>query len=983
MPTEDAIDPGSSLPNPKTGTVQRRGIGWRLLVLILLVSSLITLILTAIQLYIDFQREISAIEQRFEYIQQGYQESLSSSLWNLDSALLVSQLEGIVRLPDMIHATVTETVSSDYDHQEFSAGDAERANGLIRSFPLLHRDQNGQRQIGSLTVRASYDGVYNRLLDKATVILISQGIKTFIVSFFILLIIHRLVTRHLIRMSNSLSEMPAFDRSVRLSLDRENPQQNDELSKLVDAFNNMHERLAETLDQLRESNEQLEERVEERTLSLRQQIVERDAAREQLHASEQRFRDIAETASDWFWEMDDRLAFSFVSERYSRLSGLRPEQVIGYTRQQLLDKGLVQMEQAVIQELAEKTEQRQPFQDLEAHITHEDGRIHHIQIGGKPVFDDDGQFLGYRGAGRDITARKQAEEAIRRTNDELEKLVESRTQEIRKLSKAVEQSPVSVIITDLKGNIEYVSPSFTEKTGYALDEVIGQNPRMFKAESTHESVYRDLWQTITHGQDWIGEFQNRNRDGSTVWVQAHVSPVKDSNGRITHYLAIAEDISLRKAQEQRILHQAQYDSLTDLPNRMLAIDRLDQAIKMATRNNQHVAVMYVDLDDFKKVNDTLGHDVGDRLLVDAAQRLEYSVRDGDTVARQGGDEFLIILNGIHSSADADPIAQKILQSFAEPFVFNNMEFVVPPSIGISLYPEDSDEANILMKNADSAMYRAKDEGGNGYQFFTTAMNLEVQQRIEIERHLRHALDQHELEVVYQPIIKASNREIAGVEALLRWHNDKVGNIGPAQFIPVAEQTGLIVPIGSWVTKTACAEISKLNQRFGKNLKLSVNVSPRQFRNKDFYNSVKTRLSKGLDPTMLEIEITEGLLLENQPEILRLLSELKRLGINLSMDDFGTGYSSLSYLKNLPFDRLKIDRIFVQSVTDAPEDLALVTAAINMAHSLGLKVIAEGVETEQQFDILTSLNCDYVQGFLFSKPLKAEALKDYLAAADES
>lgn len=968
------------LPDPRAGAVQRRGIGRRLLILILLVSSLITLILTAFQLYIDFKHEVSTIEQRFEYIQQGYQESLSTSLWNLDSAQLVSQLEGIVRLPDMIHASVTETVSSDYAHQEFSAGDADRGNGLIRSFPLLYRDQDGQRQIGNLTVRASYDGVYSRLMDKATVILISQGIKTFIVSFFILLIIHRLVTRHLIQISSSLSQMPAFDRSSKLSLEREGPQQNDELSSLVDAFNDMHERLGDTLDQLRESNEQLEERVEERTLSLRQQIIERDAAREQLHASEQRFRDIAETASDWFWEMDDQLAFSFVSERYSKLSGLQPEQVIGYTRQQLLDQGLIQMDESQRQELADKTARHEAFNNLEARIIGQDEQVQYIQIGGKPIFDDDRRFLGYRGAGRDITERKRAEEAIRRTNDELEKLVESRTQEIRKLSKAVEQSPVSVIITDLKGNIEYVSPSFTEKTGYPLDEVIGKNPRMFKAESTHESVYRDLWQTITEGRDWIGEFQNRNRDGSIVWVQAHVSPVKDSDGEITHYLAIAEDISLRKEQEQRILHQAQYDSLTDLPNRMLAVDRLSQAIKMANREKQHVAVMYVDLDDFKKVNDTLGHDVGDQLLIEAAQRLGSAVRDGDTVARQGGDEFLIVLNGIQASTDADPIAQKIIHAFATPFVFNNMEFVVSPSVGISVFPDDGSEAGELMKNADSAMYRAKDEGGNGYHFFTAAMNQEVQNRIEIERYLRHALSRNELEVVYQPIIDASSRQIAGVEALLRWHNDAVGNIGPAEFIPVAEQTGLIVPIGSWVTKTACHDILELNQRFDQSLKLSVNVSPRQFRNQDFYDSVKACLAQNLDPTMFEIEITEGLLLENQPEILRLLSELKNLGISLSMDDFGTGYSSLSYLKNLPFDRLKIDRIFVQSITHTPGDLALVTAAITMAHSLGLKVIAEGVETEDQFRILADLGCDYVQGYLFSKPLKTDALEAYLAAS---
>ncbi len=953
----------------------RWGIGRHLLVLILLFSSLITLVLTLTQLYLDYRRDVSAIEQRFTEIQNSYVESLTTSLWNMDRTLLTSQLEGVVRLPDMIQATVTETVVGVRSNLTMTAGSKDNATHLSREFPLIYKDRDRIQQIGVLKVQATLAGVYSRLIDKAVVILVSQGVKTFIVSLFILFIIHRIVTRHLVGISNFLSRLDAREIASPLTLDRKQTKHRDELDQVVVSFNALQERLTQVVQQLQESNEELEFRVEERTRSLQDQIIEREAVERSLRDSQERFRDIAETASNWFWEMGKDLTFTFISRRFSDITGLPQEKVLGKTRTQLIDEEVLEIDDA--EALWQRVEKYEPFQDLEGRVRGEHGVIHHIQIGGKPFFGEDGAFLGYRGAGRDITARKVAEEALRRSHDELELRIESRTAELRKLSQAVEQSPVSVIITDTEANIEYVNQAFLDKTGYLQREVLGKKPSILKSETTHESVYRELWGTITSGRDWSGEFLNKRKNGSTMWVRAYISPVKNAGGVVTHYLAIEEDVTLRKSQEQRILYQAQYDSLTDLPNRLLAVDRLNQAIKMAHREKCRVAVMFVDLDDFKKVNDTLGHDVGDRLLVEASRRLEGTVRDGDTVARQGGDEFLVILAGAKKSEDAEVVAQKILTAFASPFTVDGIDLVVTPSIGLSLYPDDGYEAAVLLRNADAAMYRAKDEGRNGYHFFTTSMNEEALRRLGIERHLRHALDRNELRVVYQPIVETRTRRIVGAEALLRWDNKELGSVGPDQFIPVAEQTGIIVPIGRWVATTACAQLVEWNARYGLNLQISVNVSPRQFRDKSFVDTVQSSFESGLSPALFEIEVTEGFLLNNQPETLQFLADLKAMGVRLSMDDFGTGYSSLSYLKTLPFDRLKIDQSFVRDIAVDRDDLALVTAAITMAKSLGLEVVGEGVETEEQFRILTDLGCDFLQGYLFARPLSAEKFDEHL------
>ncbi|MCJ8319848.1 MAG: EAL domain-containing protein [Colwellia sp.] len=443
--------------------------------------------------------------------------------------------------------------------------------------------------------------------------------------------------------------------------------------------------------------------------------------------------------------------------------------------------------------------------------------------------------------------------------------------------------------------------------------------------------------------------------------------------------AIIRDVTDKKVAEERILHQAHYDSLTDLPNRFLALDRLAELLVKAQRNNDKVAVLFLDLDDFKKINDTLGHEIGDKLLMESAERLRTALRNEDTVGRLGGDEFIILLKGILDASDTLPITENLLKKFREPFKIDGRELILTVSVGISVYPEDGRTPSQLLRNADAAMYQAKALGRNTYSFFTEAMNIDISRNLNLEEQIRGALERREFEVYYQPQIDVDSGRIIGAEALLRWHNQTLGNVSPVEFIPVAEKTGLIVPIGEFVLKQALSLLSQWQKSYDCRLRMAVNLSPRQFRDPELINFVKNALNEAnISASSLELEITEGVLMIGHSYIDEALSALAELGVLLSMDDFGTGYSSLSYLRQYSFDVLKVDRSFISGIADDSADRNLVNAAISMAHSLGMKVVAEGVETEEQMYILEELNCDYVQGFLFSKPLPVKELYKFSA-----
>ena len=567
--------------------------------------------------------------------------------------------------------------------------------------------------------------------------------------------------------------------------------------------------------------------------------------------------------------------------------------------------------------------------------------------------------------------------AIKEQLETLQKEVSERKmaqERVQVLSQAVEQSPISVVITDKKGNIEYVNSSFEINTGYRLAEAVGN-----KAVDLGVGIHlgednKSLLTTLSQGKTWEKEIRSRRKNGESFWENAHVAPVIDELGKPTHYLFVSEDISIRKEQEARIYRQAHYDTLTELPNRFLALDRLNQKVIEAKRDNKLVAVIFLDLDGFKKVNDTLGHEVGDKLLVKAADRLQRIVRGPDTVARLGGDEFVIILGGLSAVSNVSLIAEKILESIKEVFVVDNRQLILTASAGISIFPSDGDNVSELLRNADSAMYHSKETGRNTFSYFTKAMNEDVARQLAIEEQLHGAIEREELTVYYQSQLDIATNKIIGAEALIRWNNQALGNVSPVEFIPIAEQTGMIVDIGNYVLKKALSTVKKWQSINNEDFRIAVNLSPRQFHESSLVETVKNTITEsGVDSKSLELEITEGVLLMGHDYIDNALEELSNMGVLIAMDDFGTGYSSLSYLRKYPFDILKIDRSFIKDISIDPADKELINASVAMAHGLGLRVVAEGVETEEQYQFLKSIKCDYVQGFLFSKPMPEDSL----------
>lgn len=547
-------------------------------------------------------------------------------------------------------------------------------------------------------------------------------------------------------------------------------------------------------------------------------------------------------------------------------------------------------------------------------------------------------------------------------------------------AKVFENSREAIFITDATNRIITVNGAFSDITGYRPEEVLGRNPSILQSGEHGPDFYRAMWQALNKDGYWQGEIWDRRRNGEIFPVWVSISVVYDAHGAISHHIAMYDDITERKAADERIRFLAQHDALTGLPNRSLLQDRLLQALANAQRDNEQVAVLFLDLDHFKTINDSLGHHIGDQLLQDVARRLNHCVRGNDTVSRQGGDEFLIVLGQLKSPGDAAHIAQKMLDAVAQPYEIDGHELRVTPSIGIAIHPDDGHDTETLIKNADAAMYHAKENGRNNYQYFTADLNSRAFERLSLENSLRRGLAHGEFLLHYQPQINLSTGTIVGLEALVRWQHPDFGLVLPARFIPVAEESGLIVPLGEWVLREACRQNRAWQQNGLPAMPVAVNLSAHQFHQKNLAQVISGALREsGLDARFLELELTESVVMRGSESTVETLARLKQMGLMLSIDDFGTGYSSLSYLKRFPIDKLKIDRSFVRDVTLDQDDAAIAGAIIAMAHSLRLKVIAEGVETKEQSDFLKEQGCDEIQGYLFSKPLPAEQMEKLLRA----
>jgi diguanylate cyclase (GGDEF)-like protein/PAS domain S-box-containing protein len=575
-----------------------------------------------------------------------------------------------------------------------------------------------------------------------------------------------------------------------------------------------------------------------------------------------------------------------------------------------------------------------------------------------PIKDGGGKVMKLMGLTEDISERKQAERQLR-------------------VAASAFESQEGMLITDANNDILRVNKAFTTITGYTAEEVIGKNPGMLSSGRQDKQFYAAMWQSLSELGNWDGEIWNRRKNGEVYPEHLIISVVKDLDGNITNYVASLADITQRKKAEEEIRNLAFYDALTGMPNRRLLMDRLQQALAFSARSGHHGAILFIDLDNFKALNDTLGHDIGDILLQQAAERLAACTRNGDTVARMGGDEFVVLLENLsrqsaEAAAQTEAIGEKIIANLNLPYQLAEHEYHNTPSIGATVFSNHERKIDELFKQADIAMYQAKKAGRNALRFFDPEMQRTINIRAALEGDLRKALDNHQLRLYYQIQVDAT-RHTLGAEALIRWVHPERGMVSPAQFIPLAEETSLILPIGQWVLETACAQLKTWqHDELTRDLVLAVNVSAVQFRHADFVSQVQNAvLRHAIAPSLLKLELTESMLFENIGEIITRMNALKEIGVQISLDDFGTGYSSLQYLKKLPLDQLKIDQSFVRDLDTDSSDKAIVTTIIAMAHSLGLDAIAEGVETEAQRQLLIQLGCTHHQGYLFGKPVQIE------------
>ena len=768
----------------------------RMIVAIVLFSATVTLITTGYQLAREYRRSMGEIDTQFAQIRAVHSPSLSQSLWAANNEEVKLQLEGILRLPNIVYAAVD-------DRQElfFEAGRSDAQHVIERRYDLQFSHRGETRSIGTLTVSATLDTLYDKLMDEALTVLVNNALHTFLVALFIFALFYRMIARHLGTVADHLRGADPAALSEPLALTRGERRKRDELDVLVASVNDMQYK-----------------------------------TRAALHA----------------------------------------------------------------------------VADSEAHV-----RL----------------------------------------------LLESTSE--------------AIFGTDVQGVCTFVNPACLRMLGYAQEsDLVGKK--------IHDLIHRPrageradpcaAYRAAADGHAHQGNEEIHWRADGTSFPVEYWSRPMYRDGELIGTVVAFTDITRRKETELALHQLAYYDSLTHLPNRQLFNDRLHQALGDARRRRRLVALMLLDLDRFKVVNDTMGHEAGDILLQEIGARLKQSIRANDTVARLGGDEFALIFTDVGESRHIAQLAQKVLAQFSRPVVIDGREVFSGASIGIAFYPSDTDDTDALLKYADSAMYHAKELGRNNFQFYSQDMTASADARLKLETSLRRAIEQHEFVLHYQPLVDARDDQATGVEALIRWNDPSGTQIPPDQFIPLAEDTGLIVPIGQWVLETACAQLRQWHEAGHPRLRMSVNVAARQFRDALFVETVRNAVNRaGIPAASLELEITESILLENNADTLETLNALKALGVSLAIDDFGTGYSSLSYLKRFPIDRVKIDRSFVRDLVSDTDGLAVVRAIIALAQAMRLSVTAEGVETKEQLALLQNEACHDYQGYFFARPMDAESV----------
>ncbi len=679
-------------------------------------------------------------------------------------------------------------------------------------------------------------------------------------------------------------------------------------------------------------------------------------AEQALRRSEERFRLVVAGSPVAVFTCDRNMRYTWI---YNAPPAFPPERIIGHTEEEFLAPEdaaqLLAMKRYVLEH------GRGIRQEQEVVV---EGRTIVYDMSMDPLRDEGGDVIGIAGTAMDVTGQHEAEEFQRLALTVFNTMGEG------------------IVIADPALRTQHVNPAFTRITGFSAEEMEGRDFFALGAGPHGTDYYEEMRQALDRVGHWEGEVWSRRRNGSIYPQWLSIVALRSAR-RVEHYVAVFLDDTRRKEQEEVIRRQANYDPLTGLPNRILFLDRLTAAISKAKRNRRILALLYIDLDRFKWVNDTLGHDAGDELLREAARRIGSSVRESDTVARIGGDEFTVILPEIANADDAELVARTILRELARPYLLGGTQAYIGGSIGITEFPSDAQNAAGLLKNADTAMYRAKEEGRNTFRFFTPEMNARAVERMSLESALRHALEHEELRVFYQPVVDLRQQRVTGAEALLRWEHPVRGLVAPSEFIGLSEETGLIEAIGAWVLRKVCAQLESWNAAGLDNLRVSVNLSARQCLDYAGAAAVRRIVEEcGIPPEWLTLEVTESVIFADLQRAAETLNDFRRLGLHLALDDFGTGYSSLSYLKRLPFDALKIDTSFVTDLPGDSDDATLVEAILAMAHGLHLGVVAEGAETREQLQFLQERGCDFVQGAYYSCPLPPEEFEHYVRTFPE-
>lgn len=711
---------------------------------------------------------------------------------------------------------------------------------------------------------------------------------------------------------------------------------------------------------------------------LARDVTEQMMVRETIDKHERRYRLLAENFSDIICTLDEELNTTYISPSCERLLGYSPDEMMAMESSLRRKSAAVRELHKTLKKDVNKAsaERRYPqlqsldyLRLLELEMTHKEGYPVNLEVQCSLMWDEAGGLQGLLLVCRDITARAEVE-ADRRL-----------------AAKVFENSLEGIFITDAEGKITQVNRAFIELTGYSEEQVLGERPSILAVDSRQVSFQNVIKPILDSAGFWQGELWSRRKNGSEFPSAVGITSVLGKGGEFLGYITSFRDITERKSTEERIRKLAYFDPLTGLPNRSLFLDRLNQELQRALRNNSYVVLLFLDLDRFKSVNDSMGHAAGDALLGKIAERLSACVRGNDSIARMGGDEFTLILSDLKERpkavAAAVSVARKIMEVLADPIILHGREVFLSASIGVAIYPEDGDDTATLLKHADVAMYHAKQAGKNNYQFYVEAMNAKALEKLELQNGLYRAAVNHDFRVMYQPITDLATGKVIAVESLLRWNHPARGTIGPTEFVPVAEESGLIVRIGQWVLQEACQQMAVWVSQ-GYTLEwIAVNISARQFAEGNLVRNVVSALEESALPAhFLELELTESILMNDVSYTLEVLNELKGMDVELAIDDFGTGYSSLNYLKQFPIDRLKIDRSFIQNLPDDVEDQRITQAIVAIAHSFNLSVIAEGVEKPEQAEFLTQQGCESAQGYYFGRPMTAEDLGNLLQSQRE-